>query len=60
MNCPAEINDGVATVRCAFDYGHDDDHGRGFLRWDNDGWYACRAIGPDGTSIPTAPTGSSA
>lgn len=56
MSCPAQISDGVETIHCAYSQGHDDDHGRGYLRWDDAGqWHARRDITPDGRSVPTSP-----
>lgn len=51
MNCQSEISDANVTVSCALPPGHHGDHGRGFLRWEDDGgWYAQRHISRDGAS----------
>ena len=51
MSCPVEISDANGTVVCVLPPGHHGDHGRGFLRWEDDGsWYAERYITPDGIS----------
>ena len=44
--CARELTDHAgATVSCTRRPGHKDDHGRGFLRWENDGsWYTKRYI----------------
>jgi hypothetical protein len=48
--CTSSISDGIETVTCAIRAGHDGDHGRGFLRWDDDGQrYTQRQRAEDGT-----------
>lgn len=47
--CPGSISDGIVTVTCSLAPGHDDDHGRGFLRWADDSfWYSQRSRTSDG------------
>ncbi|MFG2269108.1 hypothetical protein ACGFNY_04960 [Streptomyces chartreusis] len=51
MTCPAQLSDANGTVTCMLPNAHHGDHGRGFLRWEDDGsWYAQRHISRDGVS----------
>jgi hypothetical protein len=51
VNCPATITDAEGAVTCVLPAGHQGDHGRGFLRWEDGGdWYAQRYISRDGAS----------
>lgn len=47
--CPALVSDDMETVTCSLPPGHDEDHGRGFLRWvDDTFWYSQRYRSDDG------------
>lgn len=48
--CVSVISDTDVTVTCALAQGHGEDHGCGFLRWDETGyWYTQRWRTPEGT-----------
>lgn len=48
--CPSSASDDFETVTCSLPLTHDDDHGRGFLRWDDTGfWHSCRYRADDGS-----------
>lgn len=48
--CTSAIGDSAVTITCVLADEHDDDHGRGFLRWDDTGyWYTQRWRRSDGT-----------
>lgn len=46
--CTSSIHDDHATVTCSLPLNHSGDHGRGFLRWDDNGWYAESCFTRDG------------
>lgn len=49
MTCPVVISDAGGTVTCMLPPRHEGDHGRGFLRWEDNGdWYSQRYFTRDG------------
>lgn len=51
-SCRGVIRDGTSVILCTAEDGHDRDHRRGFLHWDDTGaWYTCRTF-TEGRWIP--------